>query len=306
MIKLFSRVIPVLSLFVIALPAYALDASFFGPIMPKECNCPGAAPDFGCVLQVAQNVLNIGIGVAVIAVVFFIAWAGFQLITNGSNPKGREAAKNRMLNAILGLVLILGSWLLVDTIMKFFYNENAGFGPWKSIIATSGGSKCVTPTVPGSLAEDVVTILHPGTSANTGTTATGQSGTGGTVPDGVFDYDDGIKPQMASASGPLNSLLTCMAGRLPKGVGKISSISDSDIQSGKKTFAQCAASGCQHTKHSCHYGGNSCVGSSYAVDFGDEQNATVLKNTALACGATWTGFEGNHIHISVGKACGCN
>lgn len=296
-----SRLVAPVLLLLVASPAHAAETNFFGPIVPSECNCPGAAPDFGCVLQVGQNLLNFGVSLGVIMVTFLIAWAGLMFITNASNPANRQKARNRLLNAALGLVLVLGSWMLVDTIMKALYNENSGFGPWNSIIATSGGVKCVVPTVPMTLGG----IIKDLPNAGTGNSSSGTNQPGGAVA-GTFSYDPGIKAQVSSASGPLTSLLNCMAGKLPAGVGRISSISDSAIQSGSKTFAQCEASGCSHKAGSCHYGGDRCTGNSYAVDFGDEQNATVLRNTALACGATYTGYEGTHLHVSVGKSCGCN
>lgn len=297
-----SKVLPVFVLLFAAAPVHAATTSFFGPIVPSECNCPGAAPDFGCVLQVGQNLLNFGVSLGVIIVTFVIAWAGLMFILNSSNPANRQKARNRLLNGALGLVLVVGSWMLVDTIMKALYNENSGFGPWNSIITADGAKKCVVATVPMTLGQVLKDL--PGTGTG-GTSTVDQPG--GEVA-GSFTYDPGIKAQVSSASGPLTSMLNCMAGKLPKGVGRISSISDSAIQSGSKTFAQCAASGCAHGADSCHYGGRNCVGRSYAVDFGDEQNATVLKNTAFACGADRAGFEGDHLHVSVGvrNSCVCD
>ncbi|KND49483.1 MAG: hypothetical protein AB203_00160 [Parcubacteria bacterium C7867-008] len=301
---------------------FAADTNFFGPIIAGEgdkCYCPNSAMDWGCVLAVVQKILNAIIAVGLVAVVFFVAWAGFSLITSGSNPGARTKAKNRLLNGIIGIVLILTSFLIVDTVMKVLYNpeakfEGGSFGNWNELLEGEG-NYCIVPTVPneinhGTLIEVVKEagkeVIQPGTE----TSSTGGKTPAGTVP-GSFTYDNaGIKAQTSHASGALTGLLSCMSKKLPAGVGKISSISDSAIQSGKATFETCAAkgtaAGCAHKAHSCHYGGNTCVGRSQAVDFGDETNATILKKVAAECGATYSGFEGDHLHVSVGKSCGCN
>jgi len=171
----------------IALPlsAFAATTDFFGPIIPQDAKayCAGSAFDWGGVLQVSQNVLNVIDSVAVLAVVFFFAWAGFTLITSGANPAGRTQAKNRMLNAMLGLVLILGSWLIVDTIMKVLYNPSTTFngttfGPWNKILAGDPSAYCLKPnlhpgilsdgTVNGGLVSTAKGVLNPGT-ANSST-----------------------------------------------------------------------------------------------------------------------------------------
>ncbi len=125
-----------------------------------------------------------------------------------------------------------------------------------------------------------------------------------------FNFDGGIIQQVSTASGPLSTLLSCMAGKLPSGVGTISSISDSKIISGEKTFTECLQGGqsvgCAHGVNSCHYGGTGCTGSSYAVDFGDQQNMGALSSAAEQCNSrAFINNEDNHLHVSVGSVSGC-
>ncbi|MDB5237359.1 MAG: hypothetical protein JWL88_461 [Parcubacteria group bacterium] len=302
-----------LALAALPLSALAATTDFFGPIVPQSGACICAtAMDWGCVVIVFHNILNALVSFGLLAVVFFIALAGFGLMTNGSDSAARTKARNRLLNAIVGLALILGAFLLVDTVLKALYDPSAtfsggAFGSWDKILAGNGKDHCLALNKnPGGLTNGTVVgtlqaIENPGT-ANS---SSGSSGAGGPIP-GSFTYDPGIQAQTGQASAALTSLLSCMAGKLPAGVGRISSISDKDIISGSKTFAQCAAFGCAHEINSCHYGGKTCVGRSFAADFGDEQNASVIKAAAVSCGANYTGFEGTHLHVSVGKSCGCN
>ncbi|KND49484.1 MAG: hypothetical protein AB203_00165 [Parcubacteria bacterium C7867-008] len=132
------------------LTALAADSSFFGPIIPQagECLCEGSAMDWGCVTIVTQAVLSTVISVGIVVVVFYIGWAGFSLITSGANAGARTKAKNRMLNAVLGLVVVLTAFLMVDTVMKVLYNpdapfEGGTFGFWNEIFVGDGDNFCV-------------------------------------------------------------------------------------------------------------------------------------------------------------------
>lgn len=308
MIRIILPVVFLLSLFMWT-PVLAAEATFFGPIVPGECNCDASgmvsAPDWGCVMQTVQNAINFTISMSVIIATIFIIYTGFMFVASAGNPHTREAAKTRLVNVVVGMLVVLAAWLIVDFIMKALYNpgtEVAGksFGPWNAILdGEPGVPRCfeirdAPPPLPG------VTAVPGRWTADTGGP--------GTVPDGEFTYDAGISAQRAHVSAALGTLLTCMAERLPGDAGRISSISDSRIVDGERTFQQCAANGCSHTQSSCHYGGRSCVGRSYAVDFGDEENVNAITRAAQACGASRVINEGDHIHVSVGGAnrCGCD
>jgi len=273
-------------------------------IVPAACNC-GAGAGWGCVLQVIGNLLDLAIGIGVLASVAALAYAGFLWVTNPLNSENRTQGRNMLLNAVVGLVIALGAWLIVNTLL----NVLTGSGVESATSKLGIGTDCL-PT-----ASDVTSNLNvqPTGSTTTGyepsTPATTGTGNGG------YTYDDGIQAQVGDESGALSSLLSCMSGKLPAGVGRISSISDSEITKGQKTFAACAAGGCQHGANSCHYGGRTCIGKSYAVDFGDGDpehpaNLTALTAAANACGANYTtdNEEGKrtHLHVSVGGSCGCN
>lgn len=202
-----------------ALPfsAYAAATDFFGPIVPQgadKCVCPNSAMDWGCVLQVFQSAMNALVSLGILAVIFFIAWAGFSLMTGGSNPGTRQKAVNRMLNAVVGLMLILGSWLIVDTVMKYLYDPSTTFsgqqfGPWNTILGGDPKSFCLRPNLnPGQLTNGTPTevihaILNPG-SINSSSVATAGSG-GACDPSVIESAVPGINPNEAKT-------LACLAG----------------------------------------------------------------------------------------------
>lgn len=289
-----------------------LDSSFH--IVPDAHDldplCPVGAPlSYGAVLDTIQRGMNAAISFGVLIFVMLMAWAGLQFIMSVTNPEARSHARGMLLNAAVGLLIVLSAWLIVDFVMKSLYSGSGGdagaFGPWNSIL--NGGSACIIARETSSLVSGNIIVTIP----QGGGGVTGGVGTY----DGFFTYDPGVAAQKKHMSETLASMLTCMATHVPAGVGRISSISDSKIVSGGKTFEQCVTNGgCSHGKNSCHYGGRKCTGSSYAVDFGDgdpqhPENLRLLKAAASACGALFMtdNEEGKqtHLHVSIGS-CGCD
>lgn len=289
--------------------SYAAESTFFGPIVPEECHsCPCG---FAGILEIMRHLMNFAVTFGVVVLTTVVAYAGLMYIMSAANPENRRQANGLITGAIIGMVLVLSSWLIIDFVMRTLYSGADGtagkFGPWNSILAENA-DWCIEPQKTNPLFDNLpfapgpkVDPTNPAPNPNKPTD----------IPvdpkaDNKFSYQDGISAQAGHAAPALNSLLTCMSARVPANVGVISSISDSRIASGAKTFAQCNQGGCAHTQGSCHYGGNQCIGKSYAVDFGDENNATILMKAANACGANYVKNEGDHIHVSVGAACGCN
>ena len=314
----------------IFVPAVSLAAT--GPsdsgwhIIPDACKCENSAPDFGCVLQTTQNVMNFGVYIAIIIMTIAISIAGFIWIFTPISASQREMAKSTLMNAVIGMVIVLSAWLIVDFVMKTLYNpgttggSGGAWGPWNEIIHSKGaGDMCVKEsspsTSPSTNGSGVTTTDNPTTT----TTATGA------VVDGhanAFAYQtSGVANQEGARSPALISLLNCMVQRVPAGVGKISAITDSHSGTNATTINHCAEVGhagdsqCAHTVGSCHYGGAStaaaCQGQSYAVDFGDENNSAALIAAAQACHAVRAVLEDgahphDHVHVSAPNNCGAS
>jgi hypothetical protein len=143
-------------------PAPESSPSFFGPLIPRECNCdtgatnpangetaPVSAADWGCVFATIQNAVKLAVALGILVVTLAIAYAGFLFMTSGGSEERRSKGKQAITNALIGLVIVLTAWLIVDTLMKVIYNANASsgsvqLGPWNAII-TGDGPKCILP-----------------------------------------------------------------------------------------------------------------------------------------------------------------
>lgn len=147
---------PLLLLFVLSVPFVASAQSnlpLFDPdwqLVPDAhkidpANCPEGYPlGLGGVLQLVQNGMNAAISFGVIIFVLVITGAGILWILTPTNPENHSQAKKILTNGVIGLLIILSAWLIVDFVMKMLYNPNAGnFGPWNEILV--GGDLCIKP-----------------------------------------------------------------------------------------------------------------------------------------------------------------
>jgi hypothetical protein len=58
------------------------------------------------------------IGVPIVTLSF--AYAGFLMVTSGGNPSKKDEAKSIIGNAVVGLIVLLGAWIIVRTVLVVF------------------------------------------------------------------------------------------------------------------------------------------------------------------------------------------
>ncbi len=144
------------------LPIVLMVCFFF---IPDFASAQGFVTCFGtdcnaCNLAEMANKMIIFL-FGVIGMIFAILMmiAGFGLVTSGGNTSALEAAKSKFKNAIIGLIIVMGAWLAVDTLMRGLLKGGAGeiegWGPWSDVqcqlqtqtVAYPGDP--ASPTVPG-------------------------------------------------------------------------------------------------------------------------------------------------------------
>ena len=124
----------VLIFFIALLPSLSL-AEFPERIVP----CDGVDCTVCDISTLAQNVLNTGIYIAIFFSAIMFAWAGWLHVTaGGSEGKVREA-RGIFTNVLLGLIIILVGWLVVDTLLRVVLNDSVSavpeglLRPWEPI-----------------------------------------------------------------------------------------------------------------------------------------------------------------------------
>jgi hypothetical protein len=81
---------------------------------------PGVNTPFSAgtgLLGVVGTAITLAFGVAGLVAVIYLIMGGFNYVTAGGDPEAVEGAKTTIVNAIIGLVIILVSYLIVQFIM---------------------------------------------------------------------------------------------------------------------------------------------------------------------------------------------
>ena len=143
--------------FVMTLVTIALFAPFFvhsaiiPPIVPDECQATAATTCGICQLaQLVTNLLNFAIYGSAIAAAVLFAWTGFKFLTARDNSGAHTAAKKMFWNVVLGLVIILAAWLIVNTIMSFMVGGSGNPFVWNKLCNSirTGDGYTYAPLIP--------------------------------------------------------------------------------------------------------------------------------------------------------------
>ncbi len=125
--------ITLLSLLILAvyfLPDVALAQGGFVPCSGAECS----ACHF---VSMANTIIVWLIGAMFVLFAVLMAIAGFGLVTSGGNQSALDDAKSKFQNAVVGIIIVMSAFLIVDTLMKGVLKggtgEITGFGPWSEV-----------------------------------------------------------------------------------------------------------------------------------------------------------------------------
>ncbi|PJE76274.1 hypothetical protein COV04_00105 [Candidatus Uhrbacteria bacterium CG10_big_fil_rev_8_21_14_0_10_48_11] len=310
----------------------------FSPSTCPEITQSGA---YGClhipwIGQYLSSIYTFAISAASILAALVLAIAGFLWLTAAGNTTRIELAKKHAGGALLGFVLILGSYtilyLINPKLVQFQERRIAVLHreelPQIALIQQAGNCNWQSPVreatnfTPGQACPDGSVDPIGGSPDSCIDSRTGNQVcccTGLKISNGGDDlhFQQNIERQMEDAKPELAELINCMQKLVPL---TINSISDSNIAAGTCRPWECRAYGssigCQHTcsstSISAHYGGIEHTaqskhqrGFSCAVDIDNTVPYDQLKNAALSCGTRYILNEGNHYHVSV-VGCGAN
>lgn len=284
-------------------PLVVLAAEYL-PLVPcglKAQPSSGGIPNWNYVrpctrcdaFKLAENVIDFilkGVIPPVAAVLF--VYAGLMILLGGAMPKRIEHGKTVFKNTFIGLLIILASWLIVNTFIQSFGPEQVKGGSWfsftcqNSVITPGGPSGPVPP--PSALCSNPAGLAQQNN-----------------VP-----FPSGY-PNTKGVNAPeLNRLISCVNSRLG------SFIDQSQIYTYELTNPLCnftrgqpICGNCAHRVNSCHYGGPSGSSGSLAVDFnaqGISEQDLFNRLSAIRneCSFGFILFETNHTHVSTPSCIG--
>ena len=246
-------------------------------------NLPGFEGQSGDFATYFGNLYKLALWIVAISALFMMVVGGFLYLSSAGNTSLLGTAKKTIYSALIGLVIALISWLLLDTINSDL--TSLKLSGLSGAIGTSSGSGSSSGTAP---------VVGSG------------SGCGGAETQSGAHCED--------ASQTISDTLKCMVDKLGSKKMQISSISEDS--GGKSLFTQCrdnySKPPCEHTANSCHYGGSGKASKSCAADISSSYTSNSgaaskdeIKAAARSCGVPFVNDEGNHVHISV-TGCSCD
>lgn len=194
---------------------------FFAPVVTFAAGlvpCTGPTCNACDLVTLGQNILGFLIAISVFIIAIIIAVAGLKMVMAAGNVGAITAAKESITHAIIGFIIILAAWLIVDTVIKTLVNPSGAlpnFGPWNQI-QCQGALPPVAATAPSGAAPGSVTPTTPTTGGLTHTDALSQL------------QAAGISVQSSGGcSDPTNSSCTSLQGMQQSTIDKVVQVAQS-------------------------------------------------------------------------------
>ena len=83
------------------------------------------------IVKLVENVVEFLITILSALAVIVMVYAGFRMVTAGGNENEWQAAKGMFTNVVIGIIIVLAAWLIVDTILELL--TGTGFSGWPLI-----------------------------------------------------------------------------------------------------------------------------------------------------------------------------
>lgn len=93
-----------------------------GCVLSPSPNPTGKAdiPSLGCLAQIVTNVIGIAFLFLGAVTVLFLLWGAIRFVISRGDPKGIQEAQKTMTYAIIGTVVVLGTFILINMVTTAF------------------------------------------------------------------------------------------------------------------------------------------------------------------------------------------
>jgi hypothetical protein len=154
--------------FVVAL-LYAVPLAVFAQDPGGLVNCSGPDCNFCSLVNLTKILIDWLFGFLVLAAVLVLMIAGFKLVVSAGNPSAMSDAKNMATNVIIGFVIVMAAFIIVDTLIKALVKPDSAFESWNEIQGAECGG--ITGMEEGS--DDSVLYCYTSDLSSTPTTVYG-------------------------------------------------------------------------------------------------------------------------------------
>ncbi|HOM68383.1 MAG TPA: pilin [Candidatus Paceibacterota bacterium] len=136
-----------LIILIIAISLLLNNGQAFAALVTCDPEKPAGAGscDLCALFQTIQNVVNFLIGAAFSMVTIMLIYGGISMYFSGGNPENTKKATKVLINAVIGLVIVLTSWMVINTIITFLAKPGSPPTFWIQIKCTpSFSNECST------------------------------------------------------------------------------------------------------------------------------------------------------------------
>ncbi|MEK7635833.1 MAG: hypothetical protein AAB405_01955 [Patescibacteria group bacterium] len=107
----------------------------YAALVPCGPGTSKASCEFCDLLTLAEKVLDFALYyIAVPLVVIFIIYGGFVILTAGDKPERVSDGRKIITSAVIGLLIALLAWLLIDTILQVIAGNNLTGNWWNPAV----------------------------------------------------------------------------------------------------------------------------------------------------------------------------
>lgn len=170
------------------------------PAQLVSCGTQANPCDFCDVVITIDNIVGFIIGISVTLFLLVIVYAGFSLITSGGDTSQLDRAKRLLTNGVVGIIIIIASWFIIDTVLKLTTGDKLGV--WNDFTNNCGEERragklnedpiVATAETFDTAFSDLPARLVPYTYETNTEFDSGSIGTGGAGGSGGFDKDGNI------------------------------------------------------------------------------------------------------------------
>lgn len=92
-------------------------------------NCPadtGVRCSEGSIASIFRLIINWALAIAFIAAVIVLIYGGFKYITSAGNATSAADGKTAIVNALIGIVIIVLSYIIVQIVYRFVSGQGSG------------------------------------------------------------------------------------------------------------------------------------------------------------------------------------
>jgi Type IV secretion system pilin len=119
----------VVVMMLVTAPVYLPGIAKAGLVDTFVNNCPadtGVRCSEGSISSIFHLIINWALAIAFIAAVIMLIYGGFRYITSAGNAESAGTGKTAIMNALIGIVIVVLSYIIVQIVYRFVAGTGTG------------------------------------------------------------------------------------------------------------------------------------------------------------------------------------